>query len=263
VIGTFHNKIFYWTRCGLVGCWLLALAWTVAAAESPEAVQTVMVDEIAVLRQAQQAEERWAEEKSDLRADYETLQAERAQLEKQTAALAAEIDGRRGRLEEMERQRVESARIEAELQGLLETIVHRLEEAVGRDLPFLPTERSERLAALKAFLARPDADLSEKCRRAMEALQVETQYGYGLEVDETQIDFAGRPLVVEVLRVGRLALFFRTPDGRTIGWYDRAEAAWKPLAGRYAEAIHQTCDMALRRRPVDLVKLPLGRITAP
>ena len=94
----------------------------------------------------------------------------------------------------------------------------------------------------------------------MEALQVETEYGRSFHVSEDTITVDGRPVAADILRAGRLALFFSTPDEKTVGWYDRAGGEWRQLPGKYGRAINHAAEMARRHRPVDMVKLPLGRM---
>jgi hypothetical protein len=94
----------------------------------------------------------------------------------------------------------------------------------------------------------------------MEARHVETEYGHRFEVTQETISLDSRPIAVEVLRAGRLALFFKTPDGNIVGHYDRGAGKWKQLPGKYKRPVREAVEMALRRRPVDLVKLPVGRI---
>ena len=243
---------------GMLFCQPLA-----ASGKDPSAVQGIVAGEIDVLKQAQQAEDRWIKEKEKMQADYQALLADIERLEKQEVLLKTDLSGRQQRLVGIERESIESEKVKAELEGVLEMIMERLEDFVQRDLPFLEEERRSRIEGIKALLVQADTDLSEKCRRTMEALQVETQYGRTFEVEEETIVLDDQPLTVDVLRVGRLALFFRTTDGSTVGWYDKAAEAWQRLPSDYGRAVGRACEMAMKQRPVDLVRLPLGRIEAP
>ena len=80
-------------------------------------------------------------------------------------------------------------------------------------------------------------------------------------VPTSPIEVAASPVHVDVLRIGRLAMFWRSPDGSRIGTWDPAQAAWIELPGKYDRVVSRSMEMASRMRPTELVSLPLGRIT--
>ena len=117
---------------------------------------------------------------------------------------------------------------------------------------------------LKNALVQPDTGIAERYRRVMEAVKVETEYGGTVEVYPAAIEVGfpegDRRIMADVLRVGRLALFWRSPDGNAVGHWDRVAAAWTTLPDRYRRSINDATEMALKRRTIDMVNLPLGRI---
>jgi hypothetical protein len=234
-----------------------------AASDDVLEIHRTATKEIDVHRKVQQAEEKWADQKDKLGAQYQALSDKKVQLEKHHDIMVAELAACTARVAEVERKTIETARVRSLMQSTLESIVSRLAAFIRTDLPFSAPERSRRLAELKALLSRSDEPLAEKCRRTLEALQVEVDYGRSFQVSEETISLRDRPVAVDVVRAGRLALFFRTPDGQTVGWYDRAAEKWQPLPAKYERSINQAAEMALHRRPMDFVKLPIGRIEAP
>ncbi len=251
--------------CSLLILWSLTGLLPVGAVAAVDALEIhrTATKEIDVHRKAQQAEEQWADQKDQLVAQYQALLDQKAQLEKHHDIMVEQLAACSARVAEAERKTIETARVRSRMQSTLESIVSRLAAFIQTDLPFSATERSRRLVELEALLARSDETLAEKCRRTLEALHVEVEYGRSLQVSEETITLDDRPVAVEVVRVGRLALFFRTPDGQTVGWYDRAAEKWQRLPAKYERSINQAAEMALHRRPMDLVKLPLGRIEVP
>jgi hypothetical protein len=135
-----------------------------------------------------------------------------------------------------------------------------LEDWVGRDLPFLLDERNHRLDLLRSELVRPDVTGAEKLRRILEALQIEAGYGNTVEVDQQKIVVSGEEIFVDMLRLGRVSVFWRTPDGKRVGEWDRGTAHWVELPGKYRRSIGYAMEMASRTRPIELISLPLGRI---
>jgi len=62
------------------------------------------------------------------------------------------------------------------------------------------------------------------------------------------------------VRIGRVSVYWLTPDGERVGEYDRAQGKWVELDHKYLDTITVTREMALRLRSVEVVSLPLGRI---
>jgi hypothetical protein len=208
----------------------------------------------------QQKQDAWADEKAELQARYRTAKANVAYLTEKRDAEAEKAAALQERVAELKRRLAESQRLQESLEDTLSAILHRLEDWVDRDLPFLPEERTARLDLLRQELARPDVPGSDKLRRLLEALQVEVAYGGTVEVYQGQITVNTEELFADILRLGRISVFWRTPDGDRVGEFDRARQDWIELPAKYRRAIGVAMDMAARIRPVELVSLPLGRI---
>jgi hypothetical protein len=211
-------------------------------------------------QQTQKQQQAWAEEKNDLGARYRSAKAQVEFLEKKKAfeeKEAAELDEG---IAELERRLVESARLDDSLQDSLNAVVSRLEQWVDRDVPFLMEERRARLASVREAIARPDVTPAEKLRRVLEVLQVEANYGNVADVSQEKIRVGDGDVYADVIRVGRVSVFWRSPDGRRVGEYDRAAGAWVELDRKYVHTINELREMVLRLRSTKVVSLPLGRI---
>ena len=232
-----------------------------ATAQDPgrEARETV-AGTVELRRDTQASGDAWTRERSQLLDRYRSLQSEIVYLEQRTEADGERVAAKQARADELRRRLAESTRLEASLQDTLDVIFGRLESWVVADAPFLPDERESRLVSLRGELSRPEASPGEKLRRLLEALQVETGYGTTVEVYQDRITTGGEELFVDVLRIGSLALFWRTPDAARVGWYDPAARTWTELPGRHRRNIGLAMEMASRMRPVELISLPLGRI---
>jgi hypothetical protein len=161
---------------------------------------------------------------------------------------------------ELERRLREAKVLDASLGDTLNVVMRKLETFVAGDLPFLVEERNARLSSLREDLARTDVAGAEKLRRLLEALQVETEYGRLVEVSQAGIALEADSVFVDVLQVGRVSLFCRTPDGKAVGMFDPGSRQWVRLPKRYDRNISRAIEMATRLRPVQLIALPLGRI---
>jgi PHD/YefM family antitoxin component YafN of YafNO toxin-antitoxin module len=244
---------------------VLVLLFTVGVfhAQTPsEDLRSTVKGTVEIDKKTQEQREAWAAEKASLEARYRTSKANVKYLteriaverERETAVLAS--------ASELERRMREAKVLEVSLTDTLNVVMRRLEAFVAGDLPFLVEERQQRLAALRVELARPDVAGAEKLRRLLEALQVETEYGKAVEVGQERVALEGDSVYVDVLRVGRVSLLFRTTDGKAVGAFDPATRQWTRLPGQYESNIARAIEMATRLRPVQLIALPLGRINS-
>lgn len=231
-----------------------------ALAENPAQVSRTLEQAIEMDQRTQKNEDQWADRKSELIARQQTLTYAVDNLQRERDILIQRREVAQKLLAEA-RRGVESARaFEQDLEPFLDATLTRLENFVERDLPFLPDERRERLRNLRETLVRVDASSAEKLRRVMEALQVELTYGHTVEAYQDTIDLEGTPLLMDMLRVGRVSLFCCSPDGSVVGQYDRVSGKFVPLPKEAAREVGKALEIARRERTADLVDLPIGRI---
>lgn len=153
----------------------------------------------------------------------------------------------------LNRQIAEMERTDRELLPLMLRMVESLEEFVRLDLPFLATERKERLASLKKLMADPSANQADKFRRVLEAWQIEAECGRSLGTERQQVNERS----VDVLRVGRTALYYLSADGREAGMWDASAQQWRALPHRHAAEIRRGLRMARDTAAPDLLRLPV------
>ena len=239
----------------------LILAGARADEPDPEKIAERVEETVELEKQTQTNLNDWSEERQALDVRYKPAKANieftRERLERRRERAEA-LDAK---VAELERRLTESARLNEVIQDTMNVILGRLEQSVATDLPFLPEEREARMSNLRNAMASPDLDPAEKLRFLLEALLIEAQYGETVEVAPATIEVAASPVHVDVLRIGRLAMFWRSPDGSRIGTWDPAQAAWIELPGKYDRVVSRSMEMASRMRPTELVSLPLGRIT--
>jgi hypothetical protein len=230
--------------------------------ENPaEQVKGTVTEAVDIRKETQKQEDRWAVEKAELKAQYRASRAHIESLEKQTDLWTRKVEVLQERVDELERRIEESERLDANLHEILEKVMNRLKGWVQQDLPFLPQERADRLAFLEEALAQTDISGAEKLRHLLEALLVECEYGDTVEVYEQSIEVDGESVFAQVFRLGRLSIFWLTPDGARVGEYDRVTNRWVELPGKYVRSISAAVEMAEKRRPIELLRLPVGRIS--
>jgi hypothetical protein len=208
----------------------------------------------------QKAEEKWRDERRKLVAVYERLQQEQKQLQDRKDQLDHEIITTQDRIAVKEKQMEDIEQISTQMNPFLQELVGRMRQLVSDGMPFLTAEREQRVARLSGIMDEPDISISEKFRKTIEALLVEAEYGSTIEVYQQTIELDNAPSLVNIFRLGRISLFYQTLDLKRCGFYDVAAAQWRPLPALFNRSVQAAIDVGAKRRPVEMLTLPLGRM---
>ena len=244
-------------------CVAAALAWggngQALGADKPGEVSQAVSKAVSADAKSSREASEWAGERASMLSEVSQLRARKAQLDHQVTKYRAYLKTQEEALARLDQKQEALARLNLELEPYLETAYLRLEEFIQGDLPFLEEERANRLAFLRRSLDDYHLELSEKLRRLMEALVVEAEYGNRVEKTQATLDLDGNPTLVDIFRLGRLGLYYLTPDGGRLGWLPRGTDKWQPLAPEYHRPLVRAVEMADRQRAVELITLPMGR----
>lgn len=144
-----------------------------------------------------------------------------------------------------------------DLTPLLLRMIGSLEKFVALDLPFLQQERRERIEGLKRLMTDPSATQAEKYRRVVEAYRIEGDYGRVFGAERMELTEGGGKKVIDVLRVGRTALYGLTLDGLEALYWDPAKKAWLGLAAEHRGELREALRIARETAAPLVVKLPV------
>ena len=136
--------------------------------------------------------------------------------------------------------------------GMLDSI----ENFVELDVPFLPDERSERMADLHEVMIRADVTDAERYRRIVEAYQIENEFGRTIEAYQGELNLDGSTRQVDFLRVGRVGFYYQTLDGSETGVWDQKQRAWAD-ASDATTGVRLGIRMARKQTAPDLLRLPV------
>lgn len=213
--------------------------------------------------QSQQRVDKLANDTQSLLADYrqttrrtETLRVYNAHLEKVVASQLEEMDSMLRQVESLETTN-------REVVPLMVRMIDTLGEFIASDLPFLSKERQARVDSLRTTLDRADVATSEKYRRVMEAYQIENEYGRTIEAYPGTLTLGGADRSVDFLRIGRIGLFYQTPDRDQQGYWDAAKGAWTDLDGKYRASVTEGLRIARKQAAPDLIVMPVRAPEAP
>lgn len=182
--------------------------------------------------------------------EIEGLRVYNRQLERQIASQEKEKTQITGSIDQV-------TVIERQIGPLMTRMVDGLEQFVSLDLPFLQKERNERVEMLRETMDRADVAVSEKLSQVLRAYQIENEYGRTMEAYGDNISVNGADLKVEVLKVGRVALVYQTPDGEQTGRFNPATRNWEPLDDEFKTSVRNGIRMANKQLSVDLLEIPV------
>lgn len=212
-------------------------------------------------RQAtQQAEDRWRQDQAKLVDRLEALRQEQTRLQHEQEQLHRQVDATLERVKAKEKQLADIEQMSGQIEPFLAETIRTLKTVTSNDLPFLLTERRQRIDRLAHLTADPDIPVSEKYRKVMEALLVEAEYGVTIETYQETITVEGQTMLADIFRLGRISLFYQRLDRQGCGFYNVAAAAWQPLPASQNPPIQTAIDIAAKRKPVELLSLPVGRL---
>jgi hypothetical protein len=215
---------------------------------------------ITTRQKTQQEEEQWRQEKEELIARFEQLQQQQMDMQNHKAALNQHVEATQRRVAAKGKQLADIEQMTRQIKPFLEELVTTVKARIGDDLPFLAAERNQRIDRLERLLTDPDVDISEKYRKVMEAIQVEAEYGFTIEIYQQTITLEGQTMLADIFRLGRLGLYCLSLDRKQGGFFNPADGAWQPLSAAHKPALHTAIDIAAKRQPVELLILPLGRL---
>ena len=254
--------------------WALALAAgffagaaSAAAQETPapvsnpallQSVYKVRGDTHAAARVSQQKIDRLADQTQELLQQYrvenqqiDSLRVYNEQLEKLIKSQVTEKV-------KLQREIDSVTVIEREILPLMQRMVDMIAQVIEADVPFLLEERRERVSKLRDLMIRSDVTVAEKYRLIIEAYTIENSYGHTIEAYQAPLNFDGDGVRdVDFLRIGRVALFYQTPDRDVSGAWDVDAGAWVEVDNDYAGAIAQGFKVARKQAPPNLLLLPI------
>ncbi|MEF8942559.1 MAG: DUF3450 domain-containing protein [Desulfohalobiaceae bacterium] len=238
-------------------CFLVSFSPYPALAESPDGprqhLEQALEREIDLQKEIQD----WSQKKQELLHRILQLKSEADWHKYRTAKYREYIRNQKETIAGLVREKENMGALSRKLEPYLDRVVADLAAFVANDLDFLPRERENRIASLRDVLGSHDKSLSDKLGRVLQALQIEASYGRGVEARSATVKRDGREIRVQVLRLGRVAKFYRSPDGEYAGRWTRSSGEWEPISPDYAEAIHKAVRIARDETPAELVELPV------
>ncbi|WP_020587238.1 DUF3450 domain-containing protein [Desulfobacter curvatus] len=241
---------------------ILTMSWSydALAGDVKKKIEAPVHEAVGIERRTQVQEVQWRTEREKKALEFEALEKELAMVKQERNTETARRTALISNISQQTKQLADIADIEAQMSPFLCELLDKIKKLNAQDLPFLQAEREKRIQALEELNADPQVPVSEKFRKLMEALLVETEYGTTIEVYQQTIPLSGEETLANIFRLGRLRLFYQTLDKQQCGFFNPAQKVWQPLENIYLKAIQAAIDMGSKRKPVEILTLPLGRI---
>lgn len=189
--------------------------------------------------------------------EYKTVLKQIDGLKVYNAQLDRQVQSQEKELRELAASIDEVTVIERQITPLMLRMIDGLEQYVSLDMPFLLSERTDRVARLREIMDRADVAVSEKFSQVMRAYQIENTYGRTMEAYSDTISVGGTDRIVDVLKVGRVSLMYQTQDGSETGMWNSANKAWETLDDSYTAPVRTGIRMARKQISQDLLVVPV------
>ncbi|MGI9273180.1 MAG: DUF3450 domain-containing protein [Woeseiaceae bacterium] len=217
------------------------------------------------LNLAQQSQERIngiVEGTRSLEDQYRAINKEIDGLKVYNRLMVAQTSGQGAVLEDIALSMDQVDVINRQIFPLMERMIDGIEQSVNLDIPFLMEERTARVDALKDIMERSDVSVAEKFRKVMEAYQIENDYGTSVDQYKQTITLTGDGSTRDynMLRVGRVGLYFQSEDTQITGRWDMEADDWV-LDDSARNEVRKGLRMAKQLIAPELILIPVRAAT--
>lgn len=219
-------------RClaGSLGVLMLGFL-TVSAGQASDLDKVLRAgnERLELAQASQQRIDQVVEETSDLEAEYKQIMKQIDGLAVYNEYIQRQITSQEAELSQLSESLDQVGVVERQIMPLMIRMLDGLELFIGLDQPFLMDERLTRVNRLRALMERADVTLAEKFRSLTEAYQIENDFGRTIEIYKDALVIDQANLEVNVLRLGRVGLYYQTNDASATGKWDTTTQQWQAL----------------------------------
>ncbi|MFP4263481.1 MAG: DUF3450 domain-containing protein [Halomonas sp.] len=203
------------------------------------------------------------DESREMLEELRRLEGETHRLTARAEAETPRLERREERLDEREEALDTLSETREVLPELETALASRLEAWVERDLPFLKEERLARAEEFSGGGEDPDASTADRLDRLLGAWRTELDYGRELDAWRGTLGEDDDRREVEFLRLGRVGLYYLTPDGREGGVWRADAGRWEALDEAGRGELRLGLRIAREQRAPELLTLPVSHPLEP
>jgi len=223
-------------------------------------VDQVLQADLRRLELAQESQERInqvVEGTRSLADDYRAINKEIDGLKVYNRLMTAQTNGQQATLDDIALSLEQVDTINRQIFPLMERMIDGLEQSIALDIPFLMEERTNRTNALKDIMERSDVSVAEKFRKVMEAYQIEMDYGTSSEWYREELNVDGAVREYNMLRIGRVGLYFQSDDTNITGFYNPESRQYELLGTEHRNEVRKGIRIARQLIAPELILLPM------
>tara|TARA_B100000963_G_C22502224_1_gene614401 strand:+ start:172 stop:903 length:732 start_codon:yes stop_codon:yes gene_type:complete len=211
------------------------------------------------LNLAQESQERInniVEGTRSLEDQYRSVNKEIDGLKVYNRLMRAQVEGQLATLEDIGLSMDQVDIINRQIFPLMERMIDGLRQSIGLDIPFLLDERTQRVNDLEDIMERSDVSVAEKFRKVMEAYQIENEFGWTGDFYTQSLTIDGVTRSFNMLRIGRIGLYFQSDDASVTGRWDNASREWV-IDNSSRNEIRKGLRMARQLIAPELISIPV------
>jgi len=140
----------------------------------------------------------------------------------------------------------------------MQTMVADLKAFIQADLPFQRDVRLASIAQLEDLMVNADANDADRFRNILDIYTIEKEYGNSYEAYKEVVNVAGNEIEVDMLRVGRLGLYYVTQDNSQAGMWNKQAGSWEVLPASMNRHIRKAVKVAAKQVAPELLNLPIS-----
>ena len=214
----------------LAAAFIAVSALTISGGVFAQTVDQILQADQRRLNLAQQSQERinnTVEGTRSIEDQYRAINKEIDGLKVYNRLMRAQVEGQGATLEDIALSMDQVDVINRQIFPLMTRMIDGLQQSVNLDVPFLMEERTKRMNDLKAIMERSDVTVAEKFRKVMEAYQIENDYGTSSEYYTESLTIDGATRAFNMLRIGRIGLYFQSDDTKITGRWNNDSRSWE------------------------------------
>ena len=224
-----------------------------------EQIKQIELANLAAGAKAQQQTEQLDDERLQLADEYRRTLKQNANLKRYNEQQRLNTLSQEKQVQSLQKQINSISHLERDIVPLMLDMLDALENFIALDLPFLLTERTDRIRKLRELMNEGNVSNSEKYRRILEAYQIENDYGRTIEVYDEELtrNNSGVSQKVIFLKIGRIAYLYQTTDKQASYRWSAKKNQWRRLDNSYNAQITEAIKMAKEQIPSNLVSVPV------
>jgi len=241
----------------LAGVLLGALIAMPASGQDVDALIDAELNRLEQARRNQAQINQIAEQTRQRFDEYQILVKEIEGLRVYNDLMQARVDDQNRQLDELRASIDTVTVIERQVVPLMTRMIDGLEHFIELDVPFRQAERKARIQFLRNLLTQSDVSTAEQFRFVIQAWQTEMDYGMFADTYPGEIEIDGTMREVDFFMLGRIGLYYVTPDDALAGGWDQRTREWVRLTRADAEDIRAGIDVIGGGAP-QLLMLPIA-----